>query len=204
MRASEIKKGFRHLQFVWQFMKTITLNCDICKKPFKRNKGEYARSQRLGRKSFCSLACSCVNSNRVEPRGIGNLIRDGRQLDEYSPFRFFVKKARARSKKKSMTLDITNEFVKTLWEEQNGKCSLTGWDMILPKTSEGWGDDLNEHQSIRRASLDRIDSSKGYVEGNVRFVCYMANICKNSYSDSKVLEFCEAVTIKNPAPKCGV
>lgn len=45
----------------------------------------------------------------------------------------------------------------------------------------------------RRASLDRIDSSIGYIPGNIRFVSVMANYCKNSFSDQEVFEFCQAV-----------
>ena len=44
------------------------------------------------------------------------------------------------------------------------------------------------------ASLDRIDSEKGYVKENVRFVAVIANFSKNKFSDEDVIDFCEAVT----------
>jgi hypothetical protein len=47
-----------------------------------------------------------------------------------------------------------------------------------------------------RASLDRIDSSKGYVNGNIQFVSYMAQIAKNEFSDGELRSFCEAVVTK--------
>ena len=39
-----------------------------------------------------------------------------------------------------------------------------------------------------KASLDRKDSSKGYIEGNVQFVSCALNYAKNSSDDSSVVE----------------
>ena len=50
--------------------------------------------------------------------------------------------------------------------------------------------------NIKSASLDRIDNSKGYVQGNVRFVSVMFNFARNKFSDEEVIEFAQAV-IKN-------
>jgi hypothetical protein len=49
--------------------------------------------------------------------------------------------------------------------------------------------DKNPYQS----SLDRIDNNKGYIKGNVRFVCLMFNIARNDFSDNQVIEFCKQV-----------
>ena len=48
-------------------------------------------------------------------------------------------------------------------------------------------------KSPDRASLDRIDSSKGYVKGNVQFVSYMANCAKNEFTSAKLKHFCESM-----------
>jgi hypothetical protein len=48
------------------------------------------------------------------------------------------------------------------------------------------------------ASLDRIDSSKGYVEGNVQWVHKRINIMKNDLSDSEFIEWCRVVSKNNP------
>ena len=44
-----------------------------------------------------------------------------------------------------------------------------------------------------QASLDRIDNSKGYVKGNVRFVALIYNYARNGFDDEAVLAFCNAV-----------
>jgi hypothetical protein len=45
----------------------------------------------------------------------------------------------------------------------------------------------------KRASLDRIDNSKPYVQGNVRFISLMANYAKNDMTDAELVGFCKAV-----------
>lgn len=40
-----------------------------------------------------------------------------------------------------------------------------------------------------KASLDRIDSSKGYIEGNVEFVCSAINLAKNNFSKEAMVSF---------------
>ena len=60
-----------------------------------------------------------------------------------------------------------------------------------------------------RASLDRIDSSKGYVIGNVQFVSTPINLMKSTMSDLETKQylklisfytshFCEDGTISSP------
>lgn len=42
-------------------------------------------------------------------------------------------------------------------------------------------------------SIDRIDNRKGYVEGNCRLVCFIANLGRNDFTDAEFIEVCEAV-----------
>jgi hypothetical protein len=44
------------------------------------------------------------------------------------------------------------------------------------------------------ASVDRIDSSKGYTKDNIQFVCFMANIAKNKFSCDELINFCNLVS----------
>ena len=45
----------------------------------------------------------------------------------------------------------------------------------------------------RKPSLDRVDCTKGYVPGNVRFVTVMANYCRNRFEDKDLIGFCREV-----------
>ena len=85
--------------------------------------------------------------------------------------------------------DITLEYLKELWEQQGGLCPFTGWELLLPKGSSYSGDP----GSMYRASIDRLDNSKGYVIGNIRFISVIANYCRNTFTDDQVRLFCESV-----------
>lgn len=172
-------------------MVKIKLICEECTKSFFREKGEYVRSQKLGRKSFCSLSCSCTYGNKKTPRGnVRNLI-PGNLRDEYTEFRYFLRKARARDKKKGRikNMNLTLSYLKKLWKEQDGICPFTGVKLNLPKTTSGWNT-----KEPYNASLDRIDCSVGYVKGNVRFVSYIANVARGDFTDQQLFNFCRAVT----------
>ena len=170
---------------------TITLTCarGSCGKIYTRALNEHTRSVRLGRKEYCGRSCAVSAYNKGN---VHNLRKGGSAPDAKSPFRWFMRVIRDRRGKKGET-DIDLEFLKNLWEEQCGVCPLTGWCMYLPISTRGWP----EGSKSRRASLDRIDSSKGYTKDNVRYICVMANYAKNVYTDQDVIEFCDAVHYYN-------
>jgi len=172
----------------------INLVCSHCGKIFPRTLAEYNRSKRVGRLSYCSGSCAASENNRKSPRS-GNIdnLNSANRKDKFSPFRYAMKIVRARSKQNNRkSYDIDIEYLNEIWKKQHGKCPYTGWDLELPRTSFGWEDEPN----TRRASLDRIDNSLGYVKGNVRFVSVMANYCRNEFDDENVIEFCNAVVNK--------
>ena len=47
--------------------------------------------------------------------------------------------------------------------------------------------------NIDDASLDRIDSTKGYVEGNVQWVTKQANLSKHVMTMDQLYQFCQKV-----------
>lgn len=85
-------------------------------------------------------------------------------------------------------MDITVDYLKHLWAAQNGKCPYTGWNLIMPS----WKKPKTPHT----ASLDRLDSSKGYLQGNVQFVSVMANLAKSDFTEDEMIKFCQAIASK--------
>ncbi|BAY82593.1 hypothetical protein NIES267_20760 [Calothrix parasitica NIES-267] len=110
--------------------------------------------------------------------------------DEYSPFRQHHRLARRRVKSNGRECNITLEYLKQLWEKQNGRCPYTGWKLDNLQTTSDWN---NHVLHPKTASLDRIDSSRGYVFGNVQFVSLIANYAKRDFLEEELLRFCEAV-----------
>lgn len=54
----------------------------------------------------------------------------------------------------------------------------------------------------KAASLDRIDSKRGYTEGNVQWVHKSVNLAKNSLSEVEFIMLCHAVTNHRRSEGC--
>jgi hypothetical protein len=65
--------------------------------------------------------------------------------------------------------------VNQLWKEQQGRCALTGCAFELRTEDDGGIQD-------DRLSLDRIDNSIGYAEGNIQLVTQFANRARGTLS----------------------
>jgi len=72
------------------------------------------------------------------------------------------------AKKRNLEYKVTPEYLWKLLEAQDFKCVLTGEPIKLSRT-------IDNKTKVQTASLDRIDSKKGYVEGNVRWIHKVVN-----------------------------
>lgn len=171
-------------------MKTTICECKVCNKNFERPTKEVDRSKKIGRPNYCSRRCAGLGNKEIGKKNLGKELGNGERIklyagskkDEYTPYKQFLRSAKQRFKQ----IDIDLQHLKEIWEKQQGKCPFTGWDLSLERNNL-------PHQ----ASLDRIDSNKGYVKGNVRFIALIANYCKNNFTDEEVLKFCNSVAIKS-------
>lgn len=183
--------------------KYIKLNCEKCGKQFERELKEHTRNLKKNRKAFCGISCAVSYSNIINPRinSYQNLIdyfkynkHFSRKRDEYSVFRECVRRANSRIKQKpaklsNSNLDIDYLFLKQLWDKQGGICPYSKIKMILPI-------DVYDRALPTTASLDRIDSSRGYCKDNVQFVCLFVNYAKNGFTDLQIKEIFDKFTGK--------
>jgi hypothetical protein len=176
-------------------MKTVNCTCAWCKKEFAKSVSEYNRSRKKGKLHFCSLNCSASNRNthRTITPSLLTKLRNmssnavGKNRDQYTPFRYF--KRRNNTHKHTKT-NLTLQEIKEVWDRQNGMCRHTGISLMLPDSIMGFDSSVPPH---KRASLDRIDNTKGYTKDNVHFVSYMSNLAKNKFDESCVIEFIKAI-----------
>lgn len=96
-------------------------------------------------------------------------------------------RVRASAKKRAVDLDITIEYIWETYLKQDRKCVLTGLPISMGVSANSF---MNGDYS---ASLDRIDSSKGYVEGNVQWVHKDINQIKSNLSQDRFIELCKLV-----------
>lgn len=93
------------------------------------------------------------------------------------------------AKYRGIPVEITPEYAWTLYQLQNGRCALSGLPIQFLESvrrSKEWG-------YGNTASLDRINSSKGYTEGNVRWLHKCVNILKRNMLDIDFLAWCKLV-----------
>lgn len=88
---------------------------------------------------------------------------------------------------RKLTFNVTIEYVWELYLRQKAKCALTGSPITLPKTSRSYS------RGESTASLDRIDSSRGYEIGNVRWLHKGVNIMKSNICDDDFIRICKKV-----------
>jgi hypothetical protein len=94
-----------------------------------------------------------------------------------------------KGKRTPVEFSITIEFAWNLYVQQNNKCALSGIPLHMQYRSNRYKSDNIEHT----ASLDRIDSSKGYIEGNVQWVHKDINMMKRTYDQGYFIEMCRKV-----------
>ena len=96
----------------------------------------------------------------------------------------FAYKYQAQADVRGLDWDITFEYLAELLIKQDFKCALTGWDIDAMEVNKN------------TASLDRIDSSKGYIEDNVQWVHKVVNMSKQQYSQEEFIDMRKAVADK--------
>lgn len=164
----------------------IELVCVICSTAFEREEREHKRSQKKGRKSYCSRSCSGKgNIKNIPKEKLGNRdnLKKGSVKDEFSPFRYHLRKTKSRNKEFNLTL----EYLKEIWDAQEGICPYTGIQL------ENYSSEVNSN-SLYTASLDRIDSAKGYIKDNIQFVSRNINYMKNRMSHLETMELCKIIS----------
>lgn len=86
---------------------------------------------------------------------------------------------------RGLSWDLEPQDILNLYEEQNHKCALTGWDI-------GW----SEKGLTATVSIDRIDSGEGYLKNNIQLLHKDVNMAKQQYSQEYFIEMCNAVADK--------
>ena len=91
--------------------------------------------------------------------------------------------------RRNIEFSLNIEYLWNLFMQQNKKCALSGVELILIKTTK----------QKRTASLDRLDSQKGYIEGNVQWVHKTLNKLKSDIDNQKFIDFSKRIyyTMKN-------
>ena len=96
------------------------------------------------------------------------------------------------AKKRNKEFTVTIEYLWDKYIQQDKKCPYTGIELILSTNKERYENGYIKRTTFN-ASLDRVDSSKGYIEGNVQWVYKSINTMKGQMSHSEFINMCELI-----------
>ena len=163
-----------------------TCTCDNCGSEFEKPLSEINRNLNKGRKNFCSRTCVGKNNtkNFGDKKNDYDISRhSNNRKDGYTKFRYHFRNISSRNKE----LNITVEDLKEVWEIQKGVCPYLGIELHLNSYGK------IKKDPITSASLDRIDSSKGYVKGNLQWISRAMNYLKNDMSELQVFDIMDLI-----------
>ncbi len=156
-----------------------------------KDASEVRRSDKLGRKHYCCRA-------HIGEVMKGNLVVGGDKFDVsttcdnrrdmYTGFREFIRRSKQKQKGE---VTVTVEYLKDVWDKQQGICPYAKIELRLPTYKK------KGNSRIYTASLDRIDSSKGYVPGNVQFISMALNYMKSDMTHEEVMQLINIIKQSN-------
>lgn len=126
-------------------------------------------------------SCGCAYLNRSTMTGEGNPAFSG--IGELSGSRvYWIKRGAQR---RGIEFFVTKEYLWNLFEAQEASCALSGVKLTFGRM---------RYSYETTASLDRIDSTKGYIEGNLQWVHKDVNKIKRDIGQDYFLELCYRIS----------
>ena len=137
---------------------------------------DYLRKTYAEQSLRLNKTCKRCSNRKTENshRGMYNLIRLS-----------WFEKSKKSAELRGLVFDLSIEDIWFLYTAQEGRCALSGMSI-------GW----SEVGAIHSASIDRIDSSVGYIKGNVQLLHKDVNFMKQQFSQEYFIEVCKAIADK--------
>lgn len=133
-------------------------NCSYCESTILVNKTDFLSDK----KQYCSLEC--------------------KKTSYKSNYYHYLRGIPKRAKNKKIEYNLSEDFIRDLLEnKQNNKCAITGCPIKIKEAKL-------ESLLYETASLDRIDSNKGYTKDNVHWVMLGINYMKMDCSVEELIK----------------
>ncbi len=136
-------------------------------------------SDHLTRSTGSVKSCGCYRRTLR-----GRLRSDWKGLEDISGNWWYnhVERERNQKDRARVPVDLTKEQAWAKYIEQDKKCALSNQLITISNDS-----------FINTASIDRIDSSKGYTLDNIQWVHKHLNFMKRTYSQEYFIQMCMLV-----------
>lgn len=125
-----------------------------------------------GYHSWCKTCCK--EGNKKSREKVNSTI-EGRA-------KIFLQNARKSAEKRKQEFQLTVEDVVNFWNKQQQSCAYSGRKMTL------------EAGKLNTVSIERIDSSIGYLPSNTVLVCQAINRMKSDFKFEDFFNLCKDVT----------
>jgi hypothetical protein len=132
-----------------------------------------------------TISCGCAKKEYKSGKIESCLV--GKRFSKYVgsiPSAYF-NDLKKNAKSRNLDFNLSPESLDFLYKKQKGKCAISGLNIAFDV-------DINQSNTYP-ASLDRINSSVGYVDGNIQWVAREVNHMKWSLKEEDFLFFCEAI-----------
>lgn len=77
----------------------------------------------------------------------------------------YLSRIKNRARRDNISCSLTIEDLQLQWDKQKGICSLSGIELTTYKTGK-----QRTQKNCHNASVDRVDSKKGYEVGNIEWI----------------------------------
>ena len=154
------------------------------------------QNNRTYMKTFYKVQCECgtiLTKSKEQLKATTSCKKCSYKIHEHfdSPLTNLISKYLLNTYKKgaikrNIEFLVDVDYLTLLYNQQNQKCALSGQLLLI---KEGYKNLFKG----RTASLDRIDSSKGYIEGNLQWVHKDLNRMKNVYSQDVFINWCKQI-----------
>jgi len=155
-------------------------------KHFKTNAGNRQFFFNDGGEQRVSVCYACdYKTNRERYSRYDKRVRQGKTIRH--KILSNLQRWKTRCSENGWVFDLSTDFLISLWNKQDGKCFYTGDDLTLDR----------DRKNGSSASLDRMDSNRGYTRDNVVWTSRIANMSKGQRSVDEFLLFCRLVAVRN-------
>lgn len=163
--------------------------CNICKLDKDLEDFDNHKNGKYGKRTTCKK-CQAIRATEYRQKNKDFVAKI--KVNYRNSFDGFIQtslgECRRRSKYNNKEFNLDSEFLSSLWQSQNGLCKFTGQPLEYTKAPK--------IKNPFQASLDRIDSSKGYTKDNVRWVCWFINQMKMDYSEEEFIKLIKTANQK--------
>lgn len=140
---------------------------------------DYKRLWHLNKMAY-KVCKYCSRTNKYPEQ---RMVRDFQEYELHRKWLSAIQDSLTRGKK-VLECSVDLKDLREQLDKQNSTCPYTGRVLLVK----------NMFKKDSNASIDRIDSSKGYIYGNVEWVYKPINIIKNGLSKEDFISICKEVS----------